>query len=333
MRQIVSTTLLFFCTLSGFSQWKLSGQWIKTDITLTDGSPVFKPELVESWIQYEFLPGGDSLLSTINGKTKIFPYRLEDSVLVVEDLFFKVKEWQDIRLVLAQIPTSPTDVPVQLVFIPRHLAAVGFVPRFYKAQNGDTVYESDDQFLVPAFLDGQRTISGYVYEKLAFPEWRKGFFLARAVITKTGEVVGIRVEESTHPKYNGALIKALGDSRGRWRPAYWEGKPVHTEIVVRLDLNWSKSSNEPDPRQKLADAEAWYDEGIFYLGIQQYKQAISAFSEAIKLDFKHVNAYYGRVSAYVALKNTEKVCEDLKQLTFLGQQKAKEIYLRQCPQP
>lgn len=332
MKNVLIALLLTCWNISAMSQWKLSGQWIKSEITLTDGSPIYKPELLDSWIQYDFLPG-DSLLSTINGKTKIYAYRLEDSVLVVEDLFFKIKEKQDIRLVLAQIPTSPTDVPVQLIFTPRHLASVGFLPRFYTAQNGDKVYESDEQYLAPAFLDGQRTISAYVYEKLAFPEWRKGLFVARAVITKTGDVVGIRIEESTHPKYNPALIDALIKSRGRWRPAKWEGVPVNTEIVVRLDLNWTKSSNQPDPRQKLLDAEAWHEEGTFYLGIQQYKQAISAFSEAIKLDFKHVNAYYGRVSAYVALKNTEKMCEDLKQLTFLGQQKAKEIYVRQCPQP
>ncbi|MFN4087234.1 MAG: hypothetical protein ACK4LB_14945 [Spirosomataceae bacterium] len=332
MKQIISLTWLFLLSHLAMGQWKLSGQWIKSEITLTDGSPVYKPELVESWIQYDFLPG-DTLLSTINGKSRIFSFRLEDSVLVVDDLYFKVKEYQDIRLVLAQIPSSPSDVPVQLIFTPRHLASVGFVPRSYVAQNGDIVYESDDRYLVPSFLDGQRTISSFVYEKMEFPEWRKGLFLARAVITKTGEVVGVRVEESSNPKFNAALIDAIRASRGKWRPALWEGKPVNTEIIIRLDLNWSRESNQPDPREKLAEAEAWYDEGLFYLNIQQYKQAITAFSEAIKLDYKHINAYYGRINVYIALKNTEKVCEDLKQLTFLGQKKAKEIYERQCPQP
>lgn len=332
MKYSLTLVWLFLFSHLAWGQWNLSGQWIKSEITLTDGSPVYKPELIDSWIQYEFLPG-DSLLSTINGKSRLFPYRLEDSVLVVEEAYFKVKEYQDIRLILAQIPSKPNEVPVQLVFVPRHLASVGFVPQTYKAQNGDLVYEADDQYLVPAFLDGQRTISSYVYEKMEFPEWRKGFFLARAVVTKTGEVVGIRVEESSNPKYNAAMINAIAATRGKWRPASWEGKPVNTEIIIRLDLNWTKESTTPDPQQKLIEAEAWYDEGLFYLNLQQYKQALSAFTEAIKLDFKHINAYYGRVNAYIALKNTEKVCEDLKQLTFLGQKKAQEIYERQCPQP
>lgn len=329
--------LLFLLMLSyrGFTQTfdlkKIRGEWVKTTITLTDGSPIYTSDFQNSQLYYDFF-SADSVLNTINGKSRKLRYQIQDSILVIEDVYFKIKELSDIKLVINQLPSSSVEVPIQISMIPQRVHRVGFQPDSYVAKNGERVYISDNYHLVPIFLNSQKSAMTYIYEKFGFPDWRRALFIARAIVTKEGQLTGVRMEESTQPKYNQKLLDAILSTKGNWLPAKLEGKPINTEIIFRFDLDWTKvgPSQEDELAQKRQMAEEYFQDGNYFMTLNQPKLAIESLTEALKNDHLFVKAYYQRAAAYIAIKRMDKACLDYKQLLFLEQKQAQILYDTYC---
>ena len=326
---------LFLLSFGGFGQTfdsqKLRGEWIKTNITLTDGSPIYSADFRDSQLYYDFF-SPDSVLNTINGKSRKLRYQIQDSILVIEDVYFKIKELSDIKLIINQLPSSSVEIPIQISLIPQRVHRVGFRPESYIAKNGERVYISDNYHLVPIFLNSQKSAMTYIYEKFAFPDWRRALFIARAIVTKSGQLTGVRIEESTQPKYNQKLIDAIVSTKGSWLPAKLDNQPINTEVIFRFDLGWTKTnaSQEEETAAKRQLAEELFQDGSYFMTLNQPKLAIESLTEAIANDHLLVKAYYQRAAAYIATKRIDKACLDYKQLLFLEQKQAQTLYDTYC---
>lgn len=314
-----------------FDHKKLQGEWVKTAIALTDGSPIYSADFRDSQLYYDFF-SPDSVLNTINGKSRKLRYQVEDSILVIEDVYFKIKELSDIKLVINQLPSISVEVPIQISFVSQRVHRVGFQPESYLAKNGERVYISDNYHLVPIFLNSQKSAMTYIYEKFAFPDWRRALFIARAIITKDGHLTGVRIEESTQPKYNQKLIDAIIATKGSWLPAKLDDQPINTEVIFRFDLGWTKTnaSQEEEVAAKRQLAEDLFQDGNYFMTLNQPKLAIESLTEAIKNDHLLVKAYYQRAAAYISMKRIDKACSDYKQLLFLEQKQAQTLYDTYC---
>lgn len=334
--QILITLLLFSVAPTGINAQEnlrqaLQKKWIKTDLQMADGSAVYRPELIYMQLQYAFLPE-DSLRLTLDGITSVLTYTVEDSVLSYGSgtIRFFIKELSDVKLVLREISKKDESNKLLIEFVPQKFYDLGYIPVTYLSKSGEVVYIADENHVYPYFVNTKLPAIAFISEKFDFPEWRRGNFLARFVITKKGELVGVRIEESTNPKYNTKLVEAIKKTEGMWLPAEFDGEQVTSEVVMEFKMDFPTYKSEITPAAKLELSQQQLAEGNYYFEEKLYRTAVSSYTEAIKNDFKNVDAYYRRAAAYVILKDQTKACEDYEQLMYLQQTKATELYKKYC---
>ncbi len=72
-------------------------------------------------------------------------------------------------------------------------------------------------------------------------------------------------------------------------------------------------------------AEAYYNRGIVYGRLGNYKQALGNFDRAIALNPAYAEAYYNRAASYYSLGNQRQAFEDMKTAAGLGDEDAKNF--------
>lgn len=323
--------LIFSLTVKGFAQEqlkaKLLGNWVKDEISMADGSKIYNPEYLNLQLQLRFFET-DTLRLTMNSKTSFEKYKLKDSILTYADSRFKIMEVSDVKLVLRLVSLKEEIQELKITFIKDKLYNVGFQPISYKAKNGEMVYLANEKYLYPFFV-GDKSAAEYIFSKFAFPEWKKGKFAARFIISAQNIITAIRIEESSHEKYNTQLINAIKKTKGMWRAAEWEGKPITTEVIIDFNLDFP-TYNEEDPLMKFYRSQELTEDGKYLMNEKLYKLAIERFTEAITLNHQNVEAYYKRAAAYIFTRQAQKACDDYQQLVFLEQTQAKELYEKYC---
>lgn len=317
---------------------KLIGEWVKDEIRLKDGSPILLEQVKNMQIRYVFSENGDFLI-TIDGKSGKSSYQLiGDTIQIGKTTLLKVLEISDVKLVvyeLSNVPLAPQS-KVKISLIPAHIHNLGYFPEKYRTKGQDTIYVSKRDYLEPFFLDNEKSAAQFISDNFYFPEHKAGDFYARFIITKTGEIKGIEILNSTDEKYNNNLIKAIKTSSGKWLPAQWEGKPVNTEIKMGFDMGWSEKmavkSKSETPKDTLDANESNYYLLLGNANVEQkkYATAIKNLTKSLDFDPRNIDAYYARAAVYAITKDTQKMCVDLLQLKHLEQAKGTELWKKFC---
>jgi len=86
------------------------------------------------------------------------------------------------------------------------------------------------------------------------------------------------------------------------------------------DNRWNEALNAYDKVLELNpnDASAYYNRGLAYSNLGNYKLAILNYDRAIELNPKDADAYYNRGNAYSRLGNSSYANQDLKMAAKLG---------------
>ncbi|MDZ7933527.1 MAG: hypothetical protein U5M51_00820 [Emticicia sp.] len=314
---------------------KIVNEWVKESISLYDGSPILKDNIRNMQLRYIFTKN-DSFQVTINGKTQRSTYRLQNDTLYFGKIVaFKIERLDDIKLVFRDVNLDSTSQSkaLRLSFIPARFHNLGFTPKTYRTKGQDTIYVSEYNHLEPLFMDTERSAAQFISDNFYFPEYKKGNFFARFIITSKSEIKGIEVLESTDEKYNKYLIKAIKATAGRWKPAIWEGKPVNSEVKMGFDMGWSKKNNENTSQKDTIDtneSDYYLMQGNINVEAKRYSLAIKDLTKSIALDPLNIDAYYARAAVYAITKDVQKMCVDLLQLKNMQQIKGTELWNKFC---
>lgn len=338
-------TLLFFSTIfscligethaqTDFKS-KILGEWVKLDIRMRDSSKIYNESVIQSDVRYTFQPN-DSARVVYNNQTSKIPYEIQDSLLTInKTLTYRISKLTDELLILDDA-LSDDNTAIKIIMQPARLYNIGFIPKFYISKGNDTVYAARRNYLEPYFLDAEASAMDYISERFTFPDYKAGEFRTRFVVTKEGKVRAIEILNSTHPKYDEDLKKAIKKTDGKWYPATWEGKPVNIEMEIGFDLGWSEKQRlrndpkTPTKEQNLGLSAYYLTEGNTNFDTKAYKRAIQMYNLSIENNHLNVDAYYMRAASYIAIKQTEKACEDLRQLKYLEQKRGEKLYLKYC---
>ncbi|MCR9063283.1 MAG: energy transducer TonB [Cytophagales bacterium] len=307
----------------------LQGEWVKDDVTLKDGSPVYDLSVTGSSFVLDFRR--DSLIVSLNGINSLQSYSVIDSILNYRNEHYKITRLDKPILELTQVK-QPSDVePLKISFVYKPILDLSFAPSSYIAKNSEEVFIYRPNVIEPKFVNQRFSAMDFIYNDFRFPEYKKGGFVVRFVITKDGRMEGLRLIASSDPKYDNRLIKAVEKTKGSWLPAVYQGKVVNCEVEFNFDLDWSKTSNENrESEEAKAIAEEYYSYGQYYFMDKNYKSALFYFDKAIDKDPYLIEAYYLRAASYVFRKEIDSACHDYYQLKILGQQKAIDLYDKYC---
>lgn len=307
----------------------LQGEWIKSKITLEDGSPIYDENLQNSSFGLEF--SGDSLIINIAGKNSYSSYQVKDSILNYRDNYFKILRLEKPFLELSQILTTKEVEPIKIEMNFKPTTDIGITPQTYLAKNGEPVYLLMPNQIEPKFLNARYAAIDYINTHFKYPEFKKGGFVVRFVITKTGELEGQRIIASSNQKYDQRLINAVNKTKGKWLPAKYLGEAVNCEVEYNFDLGYTKPDYTANTEgDKKAMAEEYASNGKYYFSAKNYRSAIFYLSKAIDNDPYQINSYYLRAAAYIFRKTPDKACADYLQLKILGQKRAEGLYDKYC---
>lgn len=331
---LLFTTQLFAQTLKE----KIAGEWVKDDIRLKDGSPILLEEVKNMQLRYVFTPDNEFQV-TINGKTGKGKYQISgDTIQLNKSTFLKILEVEDLKLVFQEVNSDPLGSPskAKIIMIPARIHNLGYFPEKYRTKGQDTIYVSKHNYLEPFFVDNNYSAAQFISDNFYFPEHKAGDFYARFIITKTGEIKGIEILNSTHEKYNEYLIKAIKSTKGKWLPATWGGQPVNAEIKMGFDMGWSEKmalkNKEEAPKDTIDVNESNYYLMQANINVEQkrYAVAIKNLTKSLDLDPRNIDAYYARAAVFALTKDTQKMCVDLLQLKHLEQAKGTELWKKFC---
>ncbi len=337
--------ILFFLLLTSqlFAQTlkeKLIGEWVKDEVRLKDGSPIFDEVIKNMQLRYVFSENDDFII-TVDGKTGKTTYKVKgDSILLGKTTILQVLEISETKLVVQELYTDPLVPPskAKITLIPARFHNLGYFPEKYRTKGQDTIYISKHNYLEPFFVDTDQSAAQFISNNFTFPYYRAGDFYARFIITKLGEIKGIEILNSTHERYNEDLIKAIKSSNGKWLPAMWEGKPVNAEIKMGFDMGWSAKMAGPNQASIAAQKDTIDPTASNYhlmranINVEQkmYPLAIKNLTLSLKADPRNIDAYYARAAVYALTKDTQKMCVDLLQLKHMEQVKGTELWTKFC---
>jgi tetratricopeptide (TPR) repeat protein len=333
---IKTTSVLLVCLFSiqkslsqGNLKAALQGEWVKEKLSLEDGSPVYNESLNNSSFTLEFL--GDSLIVTNNGQSFYTTYTVTEGVLHYGGSHLKIERLDKPILELVQMFDNNENESLKITLNYKPVHDISFIPNFYKAKNGEPVYLFKENIIEPKFVYARSRAIDYIHSNFKYPDYKKGGFVVRFVVTKDGNLEGQRIMASSNPKYDQRLIDAINKTKGKWLPATFLGEKVNTEIEFNFDLGYTKpvyaSSAEEDEK---ANAEEYNANGKYYFTDKNYRSAVYYFTKAINADPYLIDAYYLRAASHVFLKKTSSACADYLQLKNLGQKRGEVLYDKYC---
>jgi len=331
MRTFLFAIFPLFLTFSSFGQAPLKKQliknWKKTDITAIDGSPYYDDETLNLDFDLNFF-SADSLYLFNNSRLTPLRYRLTaDSMLVLSGLRLKIVEISDIKLVLESLESEGFDF--RITYMPKNLFDLTYTPEVYRAKNGEVVFKTIQGKLEPQFLHKNMSPVDYIFEKFGFPEYRKGGFVVRFIVTATGDVTGVRVVASSNDRYNDNLVKAVQKTKGLWKPAEFKGEKVTTEVEYDYNLGYEDRTLTSNV-DSLEYSKMYLDYGLQFISTGAYRNAISYLKKAIDFNPLNVDAYFKHAEVSFALRRKEEGCESLSYLLLLEQKKAEPLYEKYC---
>ncbi|MGL4631305.1 MAG: hypothetical protein ACRCVT_08875 [Leadbetterella sp.] len=307
-----------------FSQYN---HWVKTDIKTQDGSKIYENDLIYMPIELRWL-GEDSLLLKKGSISTI-----KKAFFTNDKISFGGKSWtinkeSDAKYTLSGM-IEKNKVVYAITLEPKPITDLFYTPKSYQAKNGSEVFINFPGKLEPYFINEDKEPMQVVFENFKFPEYKKGGFVVRFIITETGEVKGARVIESTNEKYNSRLTKAVNATKGSWKPAYYLDKAIATEVEFDYNLDFDEYQNYQG-KDSVGISNYYYNVGNSYFQSGSYQKAESYYAKSIEYYALNINAYFQHAAASVALRKIDEACKDYDQLIFLEQKKAEKLKEKYC---
>lgn len=336
MKKFLKTTSIVLLALTGFQGFAqqglkeaLQGEWIKDEVSLEDGSPVYDLSVTESSFMLDFRR--DSLIVSLDGINSLQRYRISDSIFSYRNDHYKITRLDKPILELQQVNQPSTVEPLRIKMISKAVYDLRTTPQTYLAKNGDIVYIYQPDVVEPKFIHPTMSAMSKIFSDFKFPQYKKGGFVVRFVITKQGKMEGLRMVASSDPKYDNRLIDAVEKTKGNWLPATYQGELVNCEVEFNFDLGFTKDSGDQvEAMNELQIAEDYLAYGQYYFGEKNYKSSVYYLDKAIEKNPYLIEAYYMRAAAHVFRKDVNSACKDYLQLKVLEQQKAKELFDKYC---
>jgi hypothetical protein len=227
MRLTFICTILSLLSFEAFAQHqkKIQRSWIKTSVENLSDRPV-KPDTLytrytfgKTALNISFYPGWDTFKQTwavsgnhvtIGFDTYVIETLTDTSLVIALDGFRRIS-------FLAEDYLSGQD---------KNLVSLG-------EYNGKPLYKAN-RYVTPRFTGKaafrdliQKNTEGYNIKKASY-------FLATFVVTEEGKVENVQVIKGITEGFDREITKQLLNTSKDWKPAYFRGKPIQTQMYYDI---------------------------------------------------------------------------------------------------
>jgi hypothetical protein len=217
--------VLLTVKLSAQNQKKIQRSWIKTSIENLSNTPIEPDTLYtrytfeKSSLNISFYPGWDDYKQTwsVNNDNVTIgfdTYKIE--TLTDTTLTISLDGFRRLKFVVEESLTNQKG----------NLDSIG-------VYNGKPLYKAN-QFVNPRFIGKgvfrniiQKNTEGYNIKKASY-------FLATFIVNVEGKVENVKIVRGITEGFDNEIAKQLTKTSKDWRPAYFQGKPIQTEMSYEI---------------------------------------------------------------------------------------------------
>jgi hypothetical protein len=231
MKSMLPFCLLCLITVSSFAQnqKKIQKSWIKTSIeNLSD-----KPREDVRYMRYNF--GKNKVSASLDPacNTYSLDYSVNENTVQIGYALYVIEELTDTSLTIMQEGFSRIKFLSEDYLTNKEnvLVQAGEIngKSFYKATDTITARYEKSAPLREAL---SKNTEGYNVKN-------ECYFLMTFVITEEGKIENVKVEKSIAEGFDAEVIKNLMKTSKDWKPAYYKGKPIATQM--HYDVKFLKS--------------------------------------------------------------------------------------------
>lgn len=155
-------------------------------------------------------------------------------------------------------------------------------------------------------------------------------FRVSFMVSRTGRVEDVRIVESTDPRYNDALIRAIRTTNGLWTPATANGRSARTQINYEFPYGLPEDRQVTSGEINQLKAKDLAQDGLRLFQRKRYAEALTIFNQALTFDPGNVSIRLNRAATYFQLQQTEEACADWSYLASQGDKTAARYVKRYC---
>jgi tetratricopeptide (TPR) repeat protein len=194
----------------------------------------------------------------------------------------------------------------------------------------------------PEFFRGQLGLQEYLKERIKLPyrpDDLKGEFSADYELDQNGNLHIINLHLSFDPpEFNKDILAWINFSKKSWTVASLNGKPIDSQINIRVNLNSSYASSNTfywlHTNYKFIVspllANQYYNEGVKMFEAKDYAEAIKYFDETLYLTTKDIDALYNRAICKFKTGDKAGACEDWNRISSLRNADADGLISKYC---
>ena len=235
-------------TTISFSQnrKKIQRSWIKTKVTnLTGEEPQIDSDTM--YIRYTF--DGPNLYISFEPAWDSFKqeWSISNDKLTVGFSTYTIETLTDtsLSIVLAGFRRMEFLSEEYLCGKDKNLISVGDF-------NGKPLYLAN-KFISPRYSK-HTSLRDILHEGLELGNLRKpDNFLVTFVVTEEGRIENVKLEKGMSPEYDKTIMERIQKTSGSWKPAYFKGQPVQTQLSYEVKYLPSLTPGSPIRRPALRD--------------------------------------------------------------------------------
>lgn len=170
--------------------------------------------------------------------------------------------------------------------------------------------------------DNSELIKNYLVENVVYPEkaiqcCKEGTEVVKFTITPKGEIANIRIDNCVCCEIDNEVIRVLGETNGKWIPAYKDGSPVQTD--QELAMVFCDKSKSQITEHFVARATVFFNEGNKkFFEKQNPEKALKLYNRGlVYLPYDKGLLFMRGVSNY-ELGNEEAARKDWEKVASLG---------------
>ncbi|MDR6194028.1 tetratricopeptide repeat protein [Siphonobacter sp. SORGH_AS_0500] len=254
--------------------------------------------------------------------------KLTDFELQLSEQTSSVMRTDQLRFICSRQDASSYDDYIRKKFI---LPAARFDSDTFYVMNETIFPKFRTRLIDSSFYESYRNSYNFIedaFRQLARP--RRDRFRVSFIVNATGQVENIQIVESSDPKNDANLRKAIKASEGMWIPARISNKPVRTQVNYEFPYGIPENKQLSLDDIKALKAKDLFETGLQHFNRQRYAEALEVFNQCVDLDPGNVSIRFNRAAALFKLNRTQDACKDWKLLEKAGEKEATKWLKKYC---
>ncbi|MBC7890729.1 MAG: TonB family protein [Sphingobacteriaceae bacterium] len=321
----------------------LAGTWVAKRVEGRSGAAVMSDDEVQKSDLVFVFDAKRLTLYTQGRKTSVTYTTDGQYIRTGGGTAYQIEKITLVELTLTELTTDASGSRLKIYLARSEGTYENYMFRKYVVPNlrfdGDTFYVMNE-YVFPkfqgrgsneTFFDSYQ--NSYEFIEDAFRQQgkpKRDRFRVSFMVSKTGKVENPTIVESTDPRYDEALLRAMRATSALWTPATANSRPARVQINYEFPYGLPEDRQLTLPEILQLKAKDLVQEALRNFQRKRYAEALTTFNQALALEPGNLSIRLNRAATYYQLGQLDNACAEWRYLSALGDKTAARYVRRYC---